>query len=84
MLCDQLTVLAHPVDGFLLTKGAQMMRKAAFSPDMADFIEAEIEPGLDTETDEDFAQWVVKSVRHEYHPVVSLSSSCLPSRRVHR
>ncbi len=52
-------------------RGAQLMRKAAFSSDMHDFVEAEAEPGLATESDEAFAEWVKSNIRHEYHPIVS-------------
>lgn len=66
-----MVVLAHPIDRLLLKRGAQMMRNAAFSAEMADFIEDEAEPGLDTQTEDDFANFVKSAVRHEYHPIVS-------------
>ena len=81
-----MTVLAHPVDRFLLMRGAQLMRRAAFSADMNDFVEAEAEPGLATEADDEFAEWVKSNIRHEYHPIVSRPrrcprrSACVPRR----
>lgn len=59
------------MDEFLLRRGAQLMRQAAFSHEMADFIESEAEPGLGTQNDEDWSEWIAADVRHEYHPIVS-------------
>lgn len=47
------------------------MRRAAQQPALAQFIQAETEPGPAVQTEAQWEEWVRESVRTEYHPVVS-------------
>ncbi|GAA5830556.1 hypothetical protein JCM3766R1_002761 [Sporobolomyces carnicolor] len=61
--------LQSPLDLFLLAKSAQFLRKVASQPALAQYIDAESEPGPAVNTDAEFEAWIRSVVRTEYHPV---------------
>ena len=61
--------LSGKTDLLLLSKAAQYTRQLAATPALAQYIEAEVEPGLAVQTEAQWQQWVKGVVRTEYHPV---------------
>lgn len=63
--------LSHPVDAFFLSKAAQFTRALARRPPLSNFIDVETEPGPSVQSSTDWNNWVVNSVRTEYHPIAT-------------
>ncbi|KAK7530360.1 alcohol oxidase [Phyllosticta citribraziliensis] len=60
--------LEHPYDAAALREAAKYLRRVAATPPLNTFVEAEYEPGLEVQTDEQWDEYVRQAVSTLFHP----------------